>query len=245
MRPVRVGETVRRPAGPWTPAVHALLRHFAAAGFDGAPRVLGVDDQGREVLTYIEGDTGHPPADDAAVFEVGRLLRRMHDAQTGFVPPHDARWQIAPGTVLGDEVICHNDPLGTNVVVRGGHPIALIDWELAAPGPRLVDVVAAAGWWLPLRRDEGAARWGLPTDRRASRLALLVEGYELDDAGRAGFTDMLLRVVRGWYESYRLWGGIERRPGWAERWDDGRGVQIDAEVRWVESHRLEIDRWLR
>jgi len=35
---VRKGQTVRRPAGPWTPAVHALLAHLHAAGFAGAPR---------------------------------------------------------------------------------------------------------------------------------------------------------------------------------------------------------------
>ena len=242
---IRVGDTVRRPAEEWTPAVHALLRHFEAVGFGGAPRALGVDDEGREVVSYIPGETHEPPTDDDAVFELGRLLRQMHDAQAGFVPPPNARWQVAPGTVQGTEVVCHNDPLGTNVVVRGGRPVAFIDWELAAPGPRLVDVVAAAGWWVPLRRDEGAERWGLPTDRRPERLRLLVEGYELDSAGRAGFAAMLSRVVRGWYESYRLWGGVERRPGWAERWNDGRGVQIDAEVRWIEAHREEIEQWLR
>ena len=57
---VRVGDTVRRPAGPWTPAVHALLAHLHAAGFDGAPRPLGIDEQGREVLTFISGPVVWP-----------------------------------------------------------------------------------------------------------------------------------------------------------------------------------------
>ena len=48
----RVGETVRRPLRPSAPGVHALLRHLEDVGFDGAPRVLGVDAEGREVLTY-------------------------------------------------------------------------------------------------------------------------------------------------------------------------------------------------
>jgi len=30
---VRVGDTVRRPVGPRTPAVHALLRHFERVGW--------------------------------------------------------------------------------------------------------------------------------------------------------------------------------------------------------------------
>lgn len=38
---VRVVDTVRRPVGPWTPAVHALLTRLRDAGFRGAPRVSG------------------------------------------------------------------------------------------------------------------------------------------------------------------------------------------------------------
>jgi hypothetical protein len=54
---VRLGDTVRRAAGPWTPAVHALLTHLAQHGFAGSPRPLGVDGQGREVLTFLAGET--------------------------------------------------------------------------------------------------------------------------------------------------------------------------------------------
>ena len=57
-RVVRVGDTVRRQTAPWTPAVHTLLCHLKAAGFPYAPRALGLDEQGREVLTYIEGASG-------------------------------------------------------------------------------------------------------------------------------------------------------------------------------------------
>lgn len=36
--------------------MHEFLTHLARAGFDGAPRVLGLDDQQREVLTFIDGE---------------------------------------------------------------------------------------------------------------------------------------------------------------------------------------------
>jgi len=54
---VRVGNTVRRATGPWTPAVHALLADLAGKGFAGSPRPLGLDSQGREVLTFLAGET--------------------------------------------------------------------------------------------------------------------------------------------------------------------------------------------
>jgi hypothetical protein len=63
---VRAGDTVRRAAGPWTPSVHALLAHLAGRGFAGSPRPLGVDEQGREVLTFLAGESvgsaRHQPA---------------------------------------------------------------------------------------------------------------------------------------------------------------------------------------
>ena len=49
----RVGETVRRPTGPWTTAVHHLLRHLEQVGFRGAPQALGIDEQAREILSSL------------------------------------------------------------------------------------------------------------------------------------------------------------------------------------------------
>lgn len=77
----RVGDTVRRSVGPWTPAVHTLLRHLESVGFDGAPRVLGIDDQGREILTFIPGEEGwNNPWSDEALIQAAQLIRRYHDA---------------------------------------------------------------------------------------------------------------------------------------------------------------------
>jgi hypothetical protein len=77
---VRVGDTVRRPAGPWTPAVHALLTHLYEAGFRGAPRPLGIDERGREVLTFIPGPPAWPdqpqsPLDPRSMMHVSIRIR--------------------------------------------------------------------------------------------------------------------------------------------------------------------------
>ena len=52
---VRVGDTVRRPIKRSSQAVHTLLLHLESVGFDGAPRYLGSDERGREVLSFIRG----------------------------------------------------------------------------------------------------------------------------------------------------------------------------------------------
>jgi len=53
---------VIRDAGAWTPAVHALLRHLEDVGFAAAPRPVGsgLDTDGREVLTFIDGEFTQP-----------------------------------------------------------------------------------------------------------------------------------------------------------------------------------------
>src|SRR3954454_22310772 len=88
---VRVGDTVRRPSS--SPATHALLRHLEAVGFDGAPRLLGVDERGREVLSFVPGRAAMlrygpsaltPPEPwaptDESLVSVPQLLRRSHAA---------------------------------------------------------------------------------------------------------------------------------------------------------------------
>lgn len=243
---VRIGDTVRRPVGPWSPAVHALLRHFEAVGFGGAPRFLGIDDEGREILSYVEGEAAFapvPPGDEAIV-AIGQLLRRMHDAQEGFERPADALWQRFPDEPEDGEVICHNDLFWTNVVLNGDVPTALIDWDLATPGSRLSDVGSAASFWAPLRIYEEAEEWGLPTDRRGERLRLLCDAYGLDAGQRADLLDDFMERRRLGYEAHRVWGGVERRPGWAEMWDGGSGQRILGNIAWVEEHRQELDVWL-
>ena len=87
---VRVGDTVRRPTGPWTPAVHALRTYLHESGYGFAPRPLGIDEAGREILTYIEGDTEMTPGSFArrvrfdALPEAARRLRQLHDLTAAF-----------------------------------------------------------------------------------------------------------------------------------------------------------------
>lgn len=160
---VRVGATVRRAQGPWSPAVHALLLHLADAGFAGAPRFLGVDAQGREILSYLPGEVGFVPAlwSEQAPALAGRLLRAYHDATLSFVPPPAAGWQLVAPDPADHEVLCHNDAAPYNLVFVAGRPTALIDFDLAGPGPRVWDLAYAVYWFAPLYAHDHPAARGL------------------------------------------------------------------------------------
>jgi len=242
----RIGDTVRRPTGPWSSGVHTLLRHFERVGFDGAPHFIGIDDHGREILSYVEGEPANAPvpsADDA-VFELGALLRRMHDAQAGFATPVAAVWQTMVGARGHGEVVCHNDCFWPNVVFRDGSPSALIDWDLASPGPRLHDLASAANFWAPLRPDDQSRAWGLPTDRRQRRLRALCDGYGLTVAERLPLVQAVAEINRVGLATYHRWGRDERRPGWGELWDRDQDRYLVAKLAWFEDHRQEIRSWL-
>jgi hypothetical protein len=226
---VRVGDTVRRPQGP--EAVRALLEWYERVGFDGAPRFLGLDERGREMLSFVEGEPAFAPVpyDDGIVAAIGRLLRRAHDAQAAFVPPV-ADWDDHVPGPGGDEVIGHCDLFWTNVVFREGVPAAFIDWELAAPVSRVLDLALAATYWAGIRVDRQLLDWGLPLDRRGERLRLLCDGYGLDAAGRSRLFDELLAQRRG-----RL-----KRGDWRVT---PREVIVE-NLRWLEEHREELARFL-
>jgi len=246
---VRVGETVRRSTGTWTPAVHQLLEHLEAQGFDGAPRVLGFDEQGREVLAYIDGatdDSGDPDWvwSARALVEVAHLIRRYHDLCRTFEPPVDAQWQVMVGAPRGGEIICHNDLAPFNAVFRDGAPVAFLDWDLAAPGPPLWDIAYAAWRFVPLYSDPTERGWTAGVAERASRLRSLSDTYGLSEGERAQLVETVERRIRCSFDTLKAWGE-EGKPGWSEMWQErthGEGMLRD--LAYIAEHRSTLNQAL-
>jgi Ser/Thr protein kinase RdoA (MazF antagonist) len=164
---VRIGETVRRPVA--NPFAHELLRRLEAAGFDAAPRFLGIDEEGREILSWIEGSVPpelEPDWPDETLAAAARLVRRFHDAVPG---------------------VCHNDLSPCNFVFRDECPVAIIDWDDAAPGRPEHDLAYALFLWLDL--NDG----GPPLAEQRRRMRVFLDSY-----GRAEVPPgLIVEVVRG------------------------------------------------
>jgi len=190
---VRIGGTVRKPATPATPAVHALLRHLDEVGFEGAPHAFGLDEQGRQVLEYVPGQLAHalPPLDDSGLRRAGRLIREFHDAAASFVPPPDAAWDVVirPDS---EDLVCHHDLAPWNLV-RDGDRWVFIDWDGAGPGSRLWDLGYAAHGFVPLAPDGDPAA-------DSPRLRALADGYGLDPDQRACLPELIAAHVRGMHD---------------------------------------------
>ncbi len=217
---VRVGDTVRRaPAGEF---VHRVLGHLDE--WPGAPRLLGADSRGREVLEFLDGHVAWEPrqpaavTSDASLVRVARLVREFHD--------------LTAGLAGDEEVVCHNDLSPKNTVYRdlgeGLRPVAFIDWDGAAPGRRVHDVAHVC--WQYLALGPGAEV------RAAARgIRLIGDAYGLAD--RSALVDTVL-----WWQDRCRRGILADRGPVGERL---RAAGVVEEVRaqhdWVAEHRADLD----
>jgi Phosphotransferase enzyme family len=251
---VRVGDTVRRPRGPWSSSVASYLQHLDRVGFPEAPRYLGIDERGRDILQFIPGDVPSQPVVEPwrlptpfssvlLISSVGctRLRRRS-------LPPADACWfgddihVDMPADVPSEpppDVISHFDVTPQNVVFRASKPVGLIDFDLSRPGRRLGDVVNTAMWWVPLfperDRDPALAACDVP-----ARLAGFVNAYRLADRDRAVFWDTAIEgATRSWH---RMRANAQRRGGgWARMWAEGIGDRILRRRAWMLEERTTLE----
>ena len=242
---VQVGDTVRRPVQANSPLVHALLRHLEKIGFAGAPRFLGIDQTGREVLTYIEGEVAGRPrpawiADEDRLLSVARLVRAYDDAAATFTVPPGVEPDpglpepsgIPTAPPYPPELIGHVDITPENVVFRDGRAVALIDFDLARWATRADEMFNMMMWWAPLG-DPADADPLLRDVDVPHRCRLLADAYGMSETDRARVVEVAItRTRRSWhlmrYRAERIGGG------WLRMWDDGVGDQITRRLAWLE-----------
>jgi tRNA A-37 threonylcarbamoyl transferase component Bud32 len=228
--PVRLGNTVRRRHGARAEFVHRLLQLFEGADWPGAPRFLGFDADGREMLSYVGGHAAWEARQPSGVTSraslrrVGELVREFHE--------------LTAGTDLADchEVVCHNDLSPRNTIYRdsgtGLRPVAFIDWDLAAPGRRIHDVAQVCWQFLNLGPDvEDVAT-------TAALMQVICDGY-----GPIDLSELVPTIL--WWQD-RCWRGISDGakagdPAMLSLRDGGAIVEVTAAYRWTQQHRAALD----
>jgi hypothetical protein len=208
--------------------VHALLRHLASTGFDGAPRALGRDERGRQILEYIPGDLVHSVGllSLRDLGAVGALIRRFHDAVASFVAPPDAQWDVVipPDTT---ELICHHDLAPWNLVTTGER-LVFIDWDNAGPGSRMWDLAYAVHGFVGMAAGNDPAI-------DAARLVALVDGYRLDSADRQRLAPLLVERTQAMHDLLLEGHRVGRQP-WARLYDEGHGQHWAAAATYLEEN---------
>lgn len=240
---VRVGDTVRRPVRPFTATIQAYLAHLRRAGFTAAPVPLGIDDHGREVLSYVPGDVPREPlpaetAGEDVLAALARLIRRLHDAAQGWTPPPDAVWGVPrsgpglPPPADGPaELVSHRDYCPGNVVFRDGLPAALIDFDLARPTTRLYDIANALYWWASLYDPEDRAP-AFATADIPRRAAVFADAYGMSAEQRRDLVPLARRMIHRFRLTTRA--AAETDPVFRRLWEQSGKDRLPRAETWIE-----------
>jgi hypothetical protein len=123
---------------------------------------------------------------DVALVAAATTLRRFHDAQADYEAPPTATWSewFADWPARKRPVICHNEFGPAHAVRRPDDTLAMADFGVVAPGPRLLDVAYSAWTWVPITGD-------VECDR-PRRLRLFADVYGLSPTQRT----RLIRAMR-------------------------------------------------
>ncbi|WP_114855008.1 phosphotransferase [Brachybacterium sp. YJGR34] len=234
---VRIGDTVRKPWEPTTPAVHEFMAHVAAAGVE-VPAVLGRDDRGRQILEHVPGELAlhSPPLTREDLIRVGGMLRAFHEASAGFVPSAPAPWEpLLPAPGGAAELICHGDLTPWNLIL--GERWVFIDWDGAGPSTLLWDLAYSAQAFTlnDASREPRAA---------AADLTALIEGYGADPGLRAQLpramaerTAAMLELLRSAHAAGREPWGTMHVQGHGEHWRRVGAYVAEHEALWTSALR--------
>jgi hypothetical protein len=193
--------------------------------------VLGVDDQGREIMSYISGETWGDHIDpdepktalvtirswpaatrsESALAEIGRLYADLHRAARGFRPAAPI-WREYELPMRDDEIVSHGDAGPWNIVYRDGLPVALIDWDNAQPNLPINDLASIAWHFVPLGPDDFLRACGFTEPfETGRRLRVLCDAYGLGD--RLAMLPALNLVKQLWPMKLRYWQPIPPATG--------------------------------
>lgn len=227
---VRVGDTVRKSWTESTESVADYVRHLRESGVD-APRIVGRDAHGRQVIEYVDGvlAMAREPLTHSELHRVGEMARAIHDASASYVPPTDARWDtlLEPANA---ELICHNDLAPWNLIT--GNRWVFIDWDGAGPSTRLWDLAYAAQTFTLNATDRA------PFDA-ARDLAAFVDGYRADEALRTALPRAMRRRAAAMHDLLYASHETHREP-WASMYVSGHGAHWERVAEYVNQHE---DRW--
>lgn len=240
---LRGEDRVFRPSGPWSPAVHQLLKHLEQAGFDGAPKVFGVNQQGQEELSFVDGETYNYPLKGAiasreALESAARLLRSYHDATVSFLSQQASQqlqWMLP--SRQPQQVICHGDFAPYNVALNGNQVVGVFDFDTAHPAPRIWDIAYAIYCWAPFKTNPDDALGDLTS--QTERAKWFCDAYGLEEPSRATLIEMMIERIQTLVDFMRAQAAQGNSAFIANLKDDHDQAYL-ADIAYLKQHQSEI-----
>lgn len=239
---------IHRESGYWTKQVHQFLHFLRKRGFAQAPEPLGFDEQGREIVSFVKGQTcDYPLSEDIASLEalvsVAKLLRRYHDVSQSFLNEITASNQVWMFPCRDpQEVICHSDFAPYNICFEGKQAVGIIDFDTAHPGPRAWDIVYALYRFAPFSNPKNMESFGGIADQ-ILRAYLFCNAYGLNEENRIGLVDLMLERLQALL-SFLMQSAREENKKYALNVQEGHHLTYLADIEYITLHKLRIENGL-
>ncbi len=218
---VRIGDTVHRPIGLNSDYVHNTLTLLEEKNYKHAPKYLGIDDKGREILSYIDGEMGGGIEwTDSQLMIVIKMLRDFHDATAG------------SELCNGKETVCHRDIAPWNTVLRNNIPIAFIDFDGVEPGSCVEDIAYALWTFLELGNPD------IDIQTQTKRIKTMCDAYGFNE-GKSLVNAIVVEQNR--VLEIRKSMATSGKDSEIQEFSKDRIKVIEEEIKWVERYRNEIE----
>ncbi|HAS41585.1 MAG TPA: hypothetical protein DCS93_13980 [Microscillaceae bacterium] len=235
---VRLGNTVRRPMHNWTPTVTHFLEYLGQKGICEVPTPLGVDEQNREIQTFIPGEVALRPwpallKTNQGLEIITRFVKQYHQAQADYIPPANATWYVPDVQYQPGNIIRHGDLGPWNTIWTGDTLQGVIDWDFAEPGDPLTDLAQLAWYWVPLRGEKGWREAGFEqAPHYQQRLTVICDTYgtKLNKLIEAVLYLQILEMKR--LEKF----GRKGLFPWVLYYKRGDLSEMEAEYQWLKAH---------
>ena len=191
-------EYVERSEKPWSKSVRRLLSYFESVNLP-VEHIIAVTDNGIERASKFDGELVHPYKwSDEALYEIGRIVRSLHDAAGKFESEKNDIWQPWGLREIGngERICCHGDIAPWNTLTENGMPRRIVDWEFAGPMDPFAEL-ARICWLFPQLHDDDLGRlYELPSPKkRADQVRLICEGYKLTKEKRHMLVEQIIEVI--------------------------------------------------
>lgn len=240
---IKENNNVVRPSNLWTTYVHTFLKFMHENEFDNIPIPYGVNEEGMELVSFVEGMVYNDNLPDTilsddVLIEVAKLLRRYHDIGEKYVHQLTGKevWMLSKHSPI--EVMCHGDFAPYNITFVDGHVHGIIDFDTLHPGPRIWDIAYAVYRWIPFVSPKNPD-YCYPLNEQIRRLKLFVDTYDLKDEERKQLPDKIVERI-GSLVTYMRNEAASGNEDVQKNIDEGHVKLYLDDIQYIKEHRMEI-----